>query len=129
MKANELRIGNYVYLVNDTPDPITEHLIQIETRHLMELEENPYLFDPIPLDEEWLERLGFKQGGVYGRNDAYKSPCEFYFMEKYWIKDYDDYSLKHYNTGQFINNSEIKYVHALQNLYFALTGEELTLQK
>jgi len=45
---------------------------------------------------------------------------------EYWIQE-------HYEVGEFIfygkhNSIEkpIKYVHQLQNLYFALTGEELT---
>ena len=129
MKANELRIGNILMF---TDSPAKREWI-IRGQDIAYAEKDPdwlnLFFDPIPLTPEWLERLGFKESGVYGRNDSYKSPCGHYFMEKKHIKEYADYSLKDYNTGQFINSFEIKYVHELQNLYFALTGQELTLQK
>jgi len=65
---------------------------------------------PIPLTEEWLLKFGFETQGI---------------MAKVWI-------LKNINVwaldGGFANDLDypINYVHQLQNLYFALTGEELT---
>jgi len=66
---------------------------------------------PIPLTEEWLLKFGFDDLGTYGYGRGNFHIClhenEFYFS---------------------INNRKvfIKHVHQLQNLYFALTGEELT---
>lgn len=59
-------------------------------------------FSPLPITEECLKKFGFDsklaQFNVKGR----------------FILD-----------GYGMNEIEIKYVHQLQNLYFALTGEEL----
>lgn len=103
MKANELRIGNLVRL--------REHdaFIQIEQYQLCESE--LINVQPIPLTEEWLLKFGFDDLGTYGYGRGNFHIClhenEFYFS---------------------INNRKvfIKHVHQLQNLYFALTGEELT---
>lgn len=74
-------------------------------------------FEGIPLTEEWLLKFGFS-GALY----YFKSGFEF--------------SLKKQSDGfvMIINDyeecwPEIQYVHQLQNLYFALTGEELTIKE
>ena len=71
---------------------------------------------PIPLTEEWLERCGF-----YGRND-------FKWIGKVGIQSVDGkyyFAFKDMGNVMFRSIVECKYVHALQNLYFALTGQEL----
>ena len=75
---------------------------------------------PIPLTHEWLERLGFKYTDTpdddYSKNGItiYGSP-----FEDYWRVE----QINHIGMGQ--KPPKIKYVHQLQNLFFALTGEEL----
>lgn len=82
---------------------------------------------PIPLTGNWLIRLGFKKGDD---GDLELFPLK-YFKEllRYngksapiFVSDFGDDS--HYD----LPISHIKYVHQLQNLYFALTGEELTVK-
>lgn len=75
---------------------------------------------PIPLTEEWLERLGFEKQMAWtwaieingGRKLVY------YVGEKGWSIGNKEYS-----------DHECRYVHELQNLYFVLTGKELTLKE
>ena len=83
-----------------------------------------YEHKPIPLTEEWLTRFGFEL------------PAHSWIGDKFHLSEYGKGS-KHPNGGVWVvamnnNNaiiSEIQYVHQLQNLYFALTGEELTIKE
>jgi hypothetical protein len=72
-------------------------------------------FSPIPLTEEWLLNLGFVKGlsGAF-----YIGDCIFH-ISGYLSDKFDDYMIK----------DNIKYVHQLQNIFFALTGEELIVDK
>lgn len=81
-------------------------------------------FEPIPLTEEWLLKFGFLYNGwnwdfqsyrfhAQGKNDR----GEFYNTE-FGIRK---------NKEVFNISFKIQYVHELQNLYFSLTGKELTI--
>lgn len=83
------------------------------------------MFTPIPLTEEWLVKFGFKKRITKVRSGAS-------------VTTYDngtvyDLKLAENNLGfdfryDSIEIVELKYVHQLQNLYFALTKTELTLK-
>ena len=107
MKANELMINNWVK--RDTqPDGF-----QIDATSIVLCERRPEDYHPIPLTEEWLTELGFRN----------------YDVNKW---DTDAMTLLKYDEGcKYLANHlhvNIFYVHQLQNLYFALTGNELTLK-
>ena len=100
MKATELRIGNWV----------TENgrLIHIHDGFGID---HAYNFEPIPLTEEWLLRFWFEQK---------TSSFVIYPV-----------SIKRQTKNAFFyspTSLHLKYVHQLQNLYFALTGEELEIK-
>ena len=144
MKANELRIGNYLHaIINqeiDRGNGIIEDVEVCEVVKVMgfdpfqnmiwcdsELYIENYNLQPIPLTGEWLERFGFeKASGDYVRYDL-KATEDVYILYA------DDYSCGLFNSkeseenelGVIPNWETIKHVHQLQNLYFALTGEEL----
>jgi len=67
----------------------------------------------IPLTEEWLIKLGFHE--VLGVYAVYGRELNLKLIDGYW---------EFYFKGKYV--SVIKHVHQLQNLYFALTGVELT---
>jgi len=69
----------------------------------------------IPLTEEWVLKLGFKNKTIY-----IKGIC-LYLVNEGMSGGFQD---NEYGINEYV---DIKYVHQLQNLYFALTGEELTL--
>jgi hypothetical protein len=72
----------------------------------------------IPLTEEWLLRAGFSQSGLYWVKD------QVYIHDTYSLcTKYNEYALfcYKYNYAERL----IVYVHQLQNLYHALTGQEL----
>ena len=73
---------------------------------------------PITLTEEWLLRLGFEKtmSWTFAKELIGNNILVYYLGEKgvsIGFKNYSDF--------------KCEYVHQLQNLYFALTGEELTL--
>lgn len=116
MEAKELRIGNYIYLSDK------EKIWQILDGHEIDkADANPFT-EPIPLIEEWLLKFGF----------------EFAFGQAYIPlgDDNDGHLLKDPKLGWILDDIEgfqiplqPKYVHQLQNLYFALTGNELTIKQ
>ena len=135
MKAKELRIGNWYEChegdkMNNTAivqlkDIIwTNDGIGYELKHLNDRAVGvticPEKLNPIPLTEEWLERFGFeKDDGIWEHEESMWS-CEI-------IGDDDSFNFK--KLGLDILCPNIFYVHQLQNLYYALTGEELNQNK
>lgn len=128
MKAEELRIGNWIRIIRSLPTQVTGyHLFMMQTYTPLAPNEADYkeMTEPIPLTEEWLIKFGFKKELVDAVGIAQ------------WHEYHLD-SVEVFNDGTecselfFIHNSnrtEVKYVHQLQNLYFALTGEELTIKE
>lgn len=110
MEAKQFRIGNFYdngcgNII--TVSGLTRDNVYFDTKgHVMGEGK------PIPLTEDWLERFGFRKSHR-GKFEHDNLP-------------YDIYG----GTGLYMHGvkPEIKHVHQLQNLYFALTGEELTLK-
>ena len=105
MRANELRVGNFVHLKGE--------VIRINSgKHIDKYSANPEV-EPIPLTDEWIKKLGIEDGVLDGNVSITKSHvCNFYCL---------------YFDDEFTGTRFIKYVNTLQNLYFELTGEELEL--
>jgi hypothetical protein len=83
-------------------------------------------FQPIPLTEEWLLKFGFEK---HGACDAY--PNGYYSHGNLEVNLDNEFSpavSDPEGNCHYIGNS-CEYVHQLQNLYFALTGEELTIRE
>ena len=127
MNANELRIGNFVYENNGNVAVIKgSHVIGTITviydKFNPKIEQQSIkLIKPIRLTEEWLKDFGFeysKRAEVwfFGENPVTKD----WMLTLKWL-DCEDCPF--YRNGHF----KVKYVHKLQNLYFALTGVELQL--
>ena len=113
MKATELRIGNYVNYIFKTLS-IDAPEYKIKNGADIQLHQSNNLYKPIPLTEQWLKDFGFIKNFV--ENDEGR---------------YDDYEFNEFHIHGLGDDififltRRIKYVHRLQNLYFALTGEEL----
>jgi len=113
--ANELRIGNYI--------KSGDLEAQITAQGILYLKRGNMKAKPIPLTEEWLYKFGFKVGEVedyFDKNIGIKKILAIHLKDKEFIIGYGIYWTYHF---------KIKYVHQLQNLYFALTGEELIIKK
>jgi hypothetical protein len=129
MKASELRIGNLVYKYYPSG-------IEIEAVN----EINSYFvngigisaIEPIPLTEEWLLKFGFEHQNKYDlESNLYSKKLN----SKYCFTIYSKTETLDFKT-KFIGwkvlnigfDLKIEHVHSLQNLYHALTGEELTIK-
>ncbi len=122
MDARELRIGS---LVKDT---IQDKIVRVsgilgnEIIHETESETTITAdFKAIPLTEEWLLKFGFNSTewrDVDGIEDN-----GFYHSESDILLNRDFQFSEHHKRV------EIKHIHQLQNLYFALTGEELKIEQ
>ena len=122
MKASELRIGNWVQSGNDSP-------FQVNRVHVIDIDddmdgENTF---PITLSEEWLLKLGINKRIIKTQLNGSE---DWFDVSRVLVNDDIDNPKWGY---LFSMNGEsltvIKYVHQLQNLYFALTGAELALSE
>ena len=122
MKANELRIGNWIHNPVQGVDfkDCVIALSEINFEDGNKIKDDKYRFQPIPLTPEWLERFGFDG---YEESGYFEKRGFFFYVGT--CKD-GSYYLEHPDSGHLVGQP-IKHVHQLQNLYFALTGEELTL--
>jgi hypothetical protein len=132
MKANELRLGNWIEFNNFISPPNNLQVTPRMFRQLgMDLSENLDLelsgyHKPIPLTEEWLLRMGFEINKRPSK-DIY---IEFNPRMAILFNQGNVGEMDLIQDGKFISfkHGHIKYVHQLQNLYFALTNEELTMK-
>jgi hypothetical protein len=120
MKASELRLGNLIYNKQG-------NIVYVNTNHLTLLLygiENE--FNPIPLTEERVLKFGFKK---YVSDDI---DIDIDFQISFHKKSSEGLIVQLFMDSNgiiFFNHSGISLysIHQLQNLYFALTGEELIL--
>lgn len=122
IQPNELRVGNLIYTFDTDYQygPDNQFLFKIkEIGNCLYSEDSSAGFDeiyPIPLTPEILEKCGFKGNypsiGILGDGPI---------LEIY----YKDGGLFFVGSEFTYNEPKIQYLHQLQNLYFALTGEEL----
>lgn len=119
MKANELRIWNWVNIARE--DGVggmdISRIEQISDNDIKLFDD--YIIEPIPLTEEWLLKFGFNTD----------SDCWYYYKD--WSSKHDTFKVAKDEFNNFFmvgyHSKSFKHVHQLQNLYFALTNEELTI--
>lgn len=117
MKAEELRYDNWV--INPQG---------IETQIFWEgiiLHHREGRYKPIPLTEEWLEKFGFENQSL----DIFINHKE---EQGHWLEftgEYVELQSSGDYSGHELGLKHVKHVHQLQNLYFALTGEELEVKE
>ena len=119
---SELRIGNYVLIGSLVWTPI-DGILSSQVFACNGVGINYIDIDPIPITPEWLERLGFETKTGYvimGRIGL--SPTT-------WIDIMNNGTAE--VCGQWNESvavSPCKYIHELQNLYHAITGNELKIK-
>ena len=120
MEAKDLRIGSYYHQEGfyklernksriDIPD--IDFILNKKTLIFLLTEGELDYITPIPLTEEWLLKFGFKQNKKY----KYWEFGKFIIDQNFTLCDIDI-------------KVTIKYLHQLQNLYFALTEKELEIK-
>jgi hypothetical protein len=122
MKAQELRIGNYISIANDDSEVLRVQAIKLydsdSDESCIRLESLESWIEiscvaPILLTKEWLLDFGFNHWGL-------KINDELQFLLT------TDGSIALARCGRQLEVNAV-YVHELQNLYYALTKQELTL--
>lgn len=135
LQAKELRVGNTVFFPfhNENVEiiglPLLENGkqgIQVFTKGTQLCEELKDQFKPIEITEKILLKFGFKKVN----NKFFKLEILKCGLIHFYKKDNNSFYCE---LGQnwgltlgFLNG--LKYVHQLQNLYFSLTREELTIK-
>ncbi len=136
IQAQELRLGNWVK--NAYGSHIKKEFVgkycRLDQRELGELLINDFssFYDPIPLTSEILEKAGFKWNGDNGKTKRYflgglriTMPfCDLSILRHCDKAGESQAGLCGKSIGDHIH---IQSLHQLQNLYFALTGQELTI--
>lgn len=119
MEAKNYRIGNYINYVTFSK---TER-VKVTSELISELDINSgsgshRLYHPVRLNDDLLKNLGFKYNTkfmVFENGDVYL--------------DSDYKSTPTYTFELNGLETKIKYIHEIQNLFFALTGTELELKQ
>lgn len=133
IQPNELRIGNWVIDNEGVPVKLSGMrpyddstrcdgdggCILLFDKYGRDMEEDSPNCRPIPLTPEILENAGFAKGCPYSDDYGFTAPDNALFFEK-------DFSPLEMSSGRGFG-IELTSLHQLQNLYFALTGEELTI--
>lgn len=114
INANELRIGNALLYKGEII------IVKMFSPHTVyygsDKQQSLNFIDPIPLDPGILEACGYKKLG-----------------DRYFNQEADIGVIGWVRPGEYCLNSipiispNIKYLHQLQNLFFALKGQELTV--
>jgi len=132
INQNELRLGNLCWDIHSkellevtalsNEGPVGFTVVNRDKYPLQDGWQAEYI-PLIPLTLEWLEIFGFKKdrAGWHLTGTQFSLTEQFYpcWLDRMlWPQDIPDFK-----------RLSLKYVHQLQNLYFALTGEELTIKE
>ena len=129
IKANELRIGNYV---DCTKKRHNEKVILVESVTFDKINVNFREYDlsdllPIPLTEKILLKAGFEKS-----ENTYNKICFINDDLDFDIVKHGDKWVFARNTNEectsffYFAHNRFQFVHDFQNLYFAIVGEELS---
>lgn len=141
LSAKELRIGNYLFF-NGQPGNVWGIDLDVhdEGAPRIAVGDNDYIvmeskegaqIKPISLTEEWLLRLGFQRWKGWLIIDAFSPGHPSQRFDMNWSSQSGLMMKSRYqkdNPDTFYMR-HIKHVHQLQNLYFALTGQELEINE
>lgn len=144
VEAKDIRLGNYVRVDNPKHHPTAKDkdLIVVGVQdwskntsvNLVHVDPKENLFipcysqklefvKPIEITDDWLIHLGF----IKSSEELLYLPIPEINSEIHYEKhQYGNVITLQSSVGMFIPN-DIKYVHQLQNLFFAITGSELKL--
>lgn len=141
LTTQELRIGNtieYNGIIKTIFSINKKGFVTFETDPIevgkQKYEQSPSIhisyFKPIELTEQWLLKFELE---VIDDNPKKKPHYEGDIIFKIKLDDYFVFEFSNSMSDGFVcynlGSLKIKYAHQLQNLYFALTGTELTLNQ
>lgn len=121
MTANQLRIGN---LISISKGFHNDDIRYVDLK-MLEAINNGFEMFGIPLSWETLEKVGFElsQDGFYyfGDDATFRIHDNMMLIDMAYTDPTDD-------SVFYMNIGDVQYIHELQNLIFALTGEEPNIE-
>ena len=127
MNAKELRIGNWLhhgkywsYRNGNESKEFDFQWNESDWYALGECTLSLENIEPIPLTKEWLLKLGF--------DNRYESHWKSTYSDGFGAWDFILQKPTEERNYYWYEFAKIEYLHQLQNLYFALTGEELIIK-
>jgi len=120
MKANDLRIGNYIKDIFDVKKHEVRQLDLEDFSAMLNYKNSNHrnTYNPVELNDEWIKSFNFENS---------KTQDKFFTKDNnIGISTADDKF--RFIQGNFVCQlvlRDIEFVHELQNLYYALTGVEL----
>jgi hypothetical protein len=140
MRLEELRLGNLVK-IDESDTSFEVNGINTYALSIKDQTEDVWIkhdsFLPILLTEKWLLKFGFEKVIYESDETGYSNDYELEIKGVGCISYSDDFSCALFGSkesskdelGFLPNWDNCKHVHSLQNLYFALTGEELKIKE
>ena len=131
IKASELRIGNLVEGLGDTcmVSNIGQDYFYVSSIEGINYKSTWAEIKPIPLTEEWLLRMGFEKKG----SEWILFPCCEIQIIVFNEGNYNGVMFYtrtiHTDYTPIYSANHINYIHQLQNLYYALTNQELEIKE
>jgi hypothetical protein len=125
MEAKDLRIGNYLEMLFTSAIEGGQSYWAVGTvneKDFAGIIAYPDNYKPIQLTEEWLLRFGFEYSGGMGYKSPYNTSYWHFSLSNRFVPSiYDRHTVP---SDGYVG---CEYVHQLQNLHFALKGQELTI--
>jgi hypothetical protein len=145
MEAKELRIGNFVRTGKGDREFKVDYLFLFYFKAScvdsgVQMVSTQHNITPIPLTEEWLLKFGFEKGKLqkwFGNGHDYQPVDVYTELYAFTIGRHEfEYHIRTWTHSGIAEDESCavycgdnlvvcEHVHQLQNLYFALTGEEL----
>lgn len=135
MKAKKFRVGNLVMsnelACNCKPDEILEIAgIGLDLDFTNGTTQNYVGIKPIPLNKEWINKFGFNDSeykkGYTGVEFRTNMILDFVLTKPKFMGEWQESYCYDLGQHRFI---PLKYVHELQNLFFAITSTELSVNQ
>ena len=129
MEAKNFRIGNMIRLF--TQDGYELEIRPLKASEIFMVDNHPESTKPVELTKDWLIKFGFTEGNKCYKNayslDVLKT--DFYLRPSYLDGFYWGFNISDEKLDCELNDVKpLKYVHELQNLFFAITRTELELK-
>jgi hypothetical protein len=116
MKPNDLRMGNLVY---NRHNEVTEVDLS-DLKQMCQPRMDGHGYSGIPLTSQWLEKMGYKE-------DHHNYYIGSIIALSVHARYYSGILYLQVLNGMYLGD-RVKFVHEYQNLYHALTGNELEMK-
>jgi hypothetical protein len=125
MKANELRIGNFLKYDDEIiqVSNLCKNYVEFYDKEDLLIGDTPKYFQPIELTEELLVKIGF-EGEMY----EFCLHTDDFNITVNLIENRVDISYYGNCEAELCIKYNVKYLHELQNLCYCITGQELNIE-